>query len=118
MLESVADVAHVDKTLLEQFVVDDEIPGGTGGQETLAIVGKGDAVAGGLVGMRGQEVRVKIGGVVLHRTGSLGLGGEGAGAVHSGGGTQYLVLGRNLLHLPLQAFVLRGGFLGSGLQGG
>ncbi len=106
-LQAIADLANVDKATFEEIVVDDQVPGSTGREQSLAIFALHDAVAGRLIGMVLENIGVEVFRVVRHRPG------HGRTAVRTRRGraerlcsAEDLVLGAHLLHLALQPFIL------------
>lgn len=104
VLEALAHITNIDKTLLEEFVRDDKVPCRASGKKPFAIICGDDAVRGGFVGVVLEDVGVKFGRVKAHRAGGR-LRRDGAMA-DVRGGTQNLVLSRHLLEVSLQTFVL------------
>ena len=112
-LQALADLANVDEATFEEVVVDDQVPGGTGRKQSLAIFALHDTVARRLIGMVLEDIGVEVFRIVRHGPG------HGRTAVRTRRGraerlcsAEDLVLGAHLLHLALQPFVLcRGLFL-------
>jgi len=112
-LQVFADAANIDQATLEQLMRDDEIPGRTRGEQTLAILGVSDAVGEGLVVVAGEDTRGEIGGTVAHGTCRHGLWGVRAGVAVTTRRRRLenLILCGHLLEVALQSLVLERGLL-------
>lgn len=107
--QSLADLADIDEPPLEELVVDDQIPRRARRQEALPPVARDNPVAGRLVGVALEDVRVEVGRVVRHgpRRDGHRMGAWRPGGDHRRRRPQDLVLGADLLQVALQPLVLR-----------
>lgn len=106
-LQTLADDGNVNESPLIEFMIDDEIPGCSDGEQALAAFRSDDAVRKRLVMVIREDVGVEISRLVVHRPrrGRLRRV-RGLALVDGRRGSQYLIFRRHLLETPPQLLIL------------